>query len=175
MMVQTLLGDPTPPLLGLMVPCQRFENWRAGQGAERGVRLKTLLLPTVPWSPSRVSGQPRPLTGQAYDKVSMAWIWVGGSILGFFAVTVTLNCLDVAPVQTHSPEGRCLPLLGESRTCAVAEDSPSPLLDRPCLRPTPLVCTAVALTVPGAALALPPGVLHQEGAVLTGETEAWVR
>lgn len=108
----------------------------------------------------------------------MPWIWNGGSTQGFFAVTVILNGLDVAPVLssgTRSPEGRSLPLLGESPTCAVAEDSPSPLLDRPCLRPTPPVCTAVALTVPGAALALPPGVLHQEGSVLREETEAWAR
>lgn len=108
----------------------------------------------------------------------MAWTWVGGSTLGFFAVTVTLNRLDVAPVlssSTHSPEGRSLPLLGESSTCAVAEDSPSPLLDRLCLRPAHPVCTAVASTVPSAALCFPPGVPHQEGPVLREETEAWAR
>ncbi|EGW01040.1 Histone deacetylase 10 [Cricetulus griseus] len=114
MMVQTLLGDPTPPLLGLMVPCQRFEDWR----------------------------------------------------------------VDVAPVlspSTHLPEGRSLSLLAESTTCEVAEAAPSPLLDGLCLRPIPPVCTAVALTVPGAALALPPGVLYQEGSALREETEAWAR
>lgn len=108
----------------------------------------------------------------------MAWTWVGGSTLSFFAVTVTLNRLDVAPVlssSTHSPEERSLRLLGESPTCAVAEDSLSPLLDQLCLRPAPPICTAVASTVPGAALCLPPGVLHQEGSVLREETEAWAR
>lgn len=179
MMVQTLLGDPTPPLLGLMVPCQRFEDWRPGGGGlreESGLQL--YFFPIVPWSPSRVSGQPRPLTGQASSKVSTAWTRVGGSTLGFFAMIVTLNHLDVAPVlspSTQSPEGTSLPLLGESPTCAVAEDSLSHLLDRLCLHPPSPVCTAVALTVPGAALALPPGVLHQEGSVLREETEAWAR
>lgn len=123
-------------------------------------------------------GQPRPLTGQASNKVSMAWTWVGDSTLGFPAVTVTLNCLDVAPVlssSTHSPEGSSLPVLADSSTCTVAEDSLSPCLDRPCHRPTPPICTAVALAVSGAALDLPPGVLHQEGSALREETEAWAR
>lgn len=108
----------------------------------------------------------------------MAWTSAGGFTLGFFAVTVTLIHLDVAPVlspSTHAPEGRSLPLLAESHTCVVVEDAPSPLLDRLCLRPTPPVCTAVALTMPSAALALPPGVLHQEGSVLREETIAWAR
>lgn len=137
-----------------------------------------LLLPIVPWSPSRVSRQPRPLTGQASNKVSMTWTWAGGSSLGFFVVTVTVTSLDVAPVlspSTHLPEGRSLSLLAESTTCEVAEAAPSPLLDGLCLRPIPPVCTAVALTVPGAALALPPGVLYQEGSALREETEAWAR
>lgn len=151
-----------------------------GEGAlrqESGL-LTTLLLPIVPWSPSRVCRLPRPLTGQASDKVSMTWIWDGGSTLDSFAVTVTLNRLDAAAVlspSNHLPEGRSLPLLAESSTREVAEDAPSPLLDGLCLRPRPPVCTAVALTVPGAALALPPGVLHQEGSALKEETEAWAR
>ncbi|XP_029420205.1 polyamine deacetylase HDAC10 isoform X13 [Nannospalax galili] len=47
--------------------------------------------------------------------------------------------------------------------------------DRLALCPTPPVHTAVALTVPAATLALPPGVLHQEGSPLREETKAWVR
>ncbi|XP_034373221.1 polyamine deacetylase HDAC10 isoform X2 [Arvicanthis niloticus] len=129
MMVQTLLGDPTPPLLGLMVPCQSaLESIQSVRTAQ-----------TPHW------------------------------------ISLRQNVAPVLSSSTHSPEGRSLPLLGESRTCAIAEDSLSPLLDRPCLRPNPPVCTAVALTVPGAALALPPGVLHQEGSVLREETKAWAR
>lgn len=66
-------------------------------------------------------------------------------------------------------------MLADSPTCTVAEDSLSPRLDRPCHRPTPPICTAVALAVSGAALDLPPGVLHQEGSALREETEAWAR
>ncbi|XP_038935552.1 polyamine deacetylase HDAC10 isoform X2 [Rattus norvegicus] len=85
---------------------------------------------------------------------------------------------NVAPVlssSTHSPEGSSLPVLADSSTCTVAEDSLSPCLDRPCHRPTPPICIAVALAVSGAALDLPPGVLHQEGSALREETEAWAR
>ncbi|NP_001403080.1 polyamine deacetylase HDAC10 isoform 4 [Mus musculus] len=125
MMVQTLLGDPTPPLLGLMVPCQSaLESIQSVQTAQ-----------TPYWT----------------------------------------SLQQILSSSTHSPEERSLRLLGESPTCAVAEDSLSPLLDQLCLRPAPPICTAVASTVPGAALCLPPGVLHQEGSVLREETEAWAR
>ncbi|XP_051016142.1 polyamine deacetylase HDAC10 [Acomys russatus] len=129
MMVQTLLGDPTPPLPGLMVPCQ------SALESIQSVR-----------------------TAQAPHWTSLQQ-----------------NVAPVLSPSTHAPEGRSLPLLAESHTCTVAEDALSPLLDRLCLRPTPPVCTAVALTVPGAALALPAGVLHQEGSVLREETVAWAR
>ncbi|XP_029325688.1 polyamine deacetylase HDAC10 isoform X3 [Mus caroli] len=129
MMVQTLLGDPTPPLLGLMVPCQSaLESIQSVQ------------------------------TAQAPHWTSLQQ-----------------NVAPVLSSNTHSPEERSLPLLGESPTGTVAEDSLSPLLDRLCLHPAPPICTAVASTVPGAALCLPPGVLHQEGSVLREETEAWAR
>ncbi|XP_059103620.1 polyamine deacetylase HDAC10 [Peromyscus eremicus] len=129
MMVQTLLGDPTPPLLGLMVPCQSaLESIQSVQTAQ---------------APHWTSLQP--------------------------------NVAPVLSPSTHLPEGRSLPLLAESSTREVAEDALSPLLDGLCLRPRPPVCTAVALTGPGAALALPPGVLHQEGSALKEETEAWAR
>uniref|UniRef100_A0A8C2N3D0 Histone deacetylase 10 n=1 Tax=Cricetulus griseus TaxID=10029 RepID=A0A8C2N3D0_CRIGR len=129
MMVQTLLGDPTPPLLGLMVPCQSaLESIQSVQ------------------------------TAQAPHWTSLQQ-----------------NVAPVLSPSTHLPEGRSLSLLAESTTCEVAEAAPSPLLDGLCLRPIPPVCTAVALTVPGAALALPPGVLYQEGSALREETEAWAR
>ncbi|XP_031208375.1 polyamine deacetylase HDAC10 isoform X2 [Mastomys coucha] len=129
MMVQTLLGDPTPPLLGLMVPCQSaLESIQSVRTAQ-----------TPHWT------------------------------------SLQQNVAPVLSPSTQSPEGRSLPLLGESPTCAVAEDSLSHLLDRLCLHPPSPVCTAVASTVPGAALALPPGVLHKEGSVLREETEAWAR
>ncbi|XP_021494628.1 polyamine deacetylase HDAC10 isoform X2 [Meriones unguiculatus] len=129
MMVQTLLGDPAPPLLGPMVPCQSaLESIQSVQRAQAR-HWKSLQHSVAP-------GLSR---------------------------------------STHSPEGRSLPLPAESSTCAVAEEALSPLLHRLCLRPAPPVCTAVALTVPGAALALPPGVLHQEESALREETEAWVR
>lgn len=129
MMVQTLLGDPTPPLLGLMVPCQSaLESIQSVQ------------------------------TAQAPHWTSLQQ--------------------NVAPVlgpSTHFPEGRSLPLLAESPTCEAAEGALSPLQDELCLRPTPPICTAVALAVPGAAMALPPGVLLQEESALREETEAWAR
>ncbi|OBS73050.1 hypothetical protein A6R68_12343 [Neotoma lepida] len=129
MMVQTLLGDPTPPLLGLMVPCQSaLESIQSVQ------------------------------TAQAPHWTSLQQ-----------------NVTPVMSPSTHFPEGRSLPLLAESSMCQVAEDALSPLPDGLCLRPIPPICTAVALTVPGAALALPPGVLHQEGSALKEETEAWAR
>lgn len=62
-----------------------------------------------------------------------------------------------------------------SPVCEPAAATPSPLLDelQPC--PPPPIRTAVALTVPDAALFLPPGVLHQVGSVPREETEAWAR
>ncbi|XP_036063413.1 polyamine deacetylase HDAC10 [Onychomys torridus] len=129
MMVQTLLGDPTPPLLGLMVPCQSaLESIQSVQ-------------------------------------IAQAPHWT----------SLQQNVAPVLSPGTHFPEGGSLPLLAESSTCEVAEDALSPLLGGLCLRPIPPVCTAVALTVPGAALALPPGVLLQEGSALKEETEAWAR
>ncbi|XP_041528081.1 polyamine deacetylase HDAC10 isoform X3 [Microtus oregoni] len=128
-MVQTLLGDPTPPLLGLMVPCQSaLESIQSVQ------------------------------TAQAPHWTSLQQ--------------------NVAPIlgpSTHFPEGRSLPLLAESPTYEAAEAALSPLQGELCLRPTPPICTAVALAVPGAALALPPGVLLQEESALREETEAWAR
>ncbi|XP_075816409.1 polyamine deacetylase HDAC10 isoform X6 [Microtus pennsylvanicus] len=129
MMVQTLLGDPTPPLLGLMVPCQSaLESIQSVQ------------------------------TAQAPHWTSLQQ--------------------NVAPVlgpSTRFPEGRSLPLLAENPTYEAAEAALSPLQGELCLRPTPPICTAVALAVPGAALALPPGVLLQEESALREETEAWAR
>lgn len=51
----------------------------------------------------------------------------------------------------------------------------SSLLGQLHLHPTPPVRTAVALTVPDAALGLPPAVLHQEGSAPQEETRAWAR
>ncbi|XP_017654077.1 polyamine deacetylase HDAC10 isoform X4 [Nannospalax galili] len=137
----------------------------------------TVSVHDVPWSPSSVSGQPRPLTGQASNKVSLnlGW-WVNFGLL--FGGCHSELLLDVAPVlspSTYSSEGRSLPLLSEDPTNEVAGDRLSPFLDRLALCPTPPVHTAVALTVPAATLALPPGVLHQEGSPLREETKAWVR
>ncbi|XP_008832953.1 polyamine deacetylase HDAC10 isoform X5 [Nannospalax galili] len=129
MMVQTLLGDSTPPLLGPMMPCQ-----------------------------SALESIQRVRAAQAPHWTSLQQ--------------------DVAPVlspSTYSSEGRSLPLLSEDPTNEVAGDRLSPFLDRLALCPTPPVHTAVALTVPAATLALPPGVLHQEGSPLREETKAWVR
>ncbi|XP_005354418.1 histone deacetylase 10 [Microtus ochrogaster] len=129
MMVQTLLGDPTPPLLGHMVPCQSaLESIQSVQ------------------------------TAQAPHWTSLQQ--------------------NVAPVlgpSTRFPEGRSLPPLAESPTYEAAEAALSPLQGELCLRPTPPICTGVALAVPGAALALPPGVLLQEQSALREETEAWAR
>ncbi|XP_029420203.1 polyamine deacetylase HDAC10 isoform X8 [Nannospalax galili] len=116
MMVQTLLGDSTPPLLGPMMPCQ-----------------------------SALESIQRVRAAQAPHWTSL------------------------------QQEGRSLPLLSEDPTNEVAGDRLSPFLDRLALCPTPPVHTAVALTVPAATLALPPGVLHQEGSPLREETKAWVR
>lgn len=129
MMVQTLLGDPTPPLLGLMVPCQSaLESIQSVQTAQ-----------APHWK------------------------------------SLQQNVAPVLGPSTRFPEGRSLPLLAESPTGEAPEDALSSLQDELCLRPTPPICTAVALTVPRAALALPPGVLLQEESALREETEAWAR
>ncbi|XP_038935553.1 polyamine deacetylase HDAC10 isoform X3 [Rattus norvegicus] len=89
-------------------------------------------------------------------------------------ICAVLECPGVYPECSDSPD----PSLDKpptNSTCTVAEDSLSPCLDRPCHRPTPPICIAVALAVSGAALDLPPGVLHQEGSALREETEAWAR
>ncbi|CAO2601286.1 Polyamine deacetylase HDAC10 [Lemmus lemmus] len=131
MMVQTLLGDPTPPLLGLMMPCQSaLESIHSVQTAQASH-----------WKSLQQSQYVAPVLGPS----------------------------------TRIPEGRSLPLLAESPTYEAAEDAPSPLQDELCLRPTPPICTVVALAVPGAALVLPPGVLLQEESALREETEAWAR
>uniref|UniRef100_A0A8C0WD32 Histone deacetylase domain-containing protein n=1 Tax=Castor canadensis TaxID=51338 RepID=A0A8C0WD32_CASCN len=123
MTVQALLGDPAPPLPGLLMPCESalesIQSVRAAQAPHW-----TCLQQDVP---------------------------------------PTLN------PSTCSPEGRSLPLLpgGPTHDAAVL----SPLLDEKDWS-TPPVRTAVVLTVPGAALALPSDVLHQEESALREETEA---
>lgn len=77
-MVQTLLGDPTPPLLGLMVPCQRFEHWRADGGAERGVRLLQLyFFPQCPGVHSECPDSPDP----SLDKPSTESVCPGSGMV----------------------------------------------------------------------------------------------
>nr|XP_020036972.1 histone deacetylase 10 [Castor canadensis] len=126
MTVQALLGDPAPPLPGLLMPCESalesIQSVRAAQAPHW-----TCLQQDVP---------------------------------------PTLN------PSTCSPEGRSLPLLpgGPTHDAAVL----SPLLDEKDWS-TPPVRTAVVLTVPGAALALPSDVLHQEESALREETEALAR
>lgn len=65
MMVRALLGDPALPLSGPMEPHGRCGAERKEGGKGQGGRpgLLILLLLAVPWSPSSVCGQPRPLTG----------------------------------------------------------------------------------------------------------------
>lgn len=82
MTVQALLGDPAPPLSGPMVPHRRCEGLQAGRLGVPGQASPLLPLPAVPWSPSRVSGPPRSLTGRASSsKVGVAGLG-GGSGLG---------------------------------------------------------------------------------------------
>eukprot|EP00069_Balaena_mysticetus_P000561 bmy_14625T0 len=103
---------------------------------------------------------------------------------GSHAVAVTLNQpLGVAPVLSPSPrfpEGRPSPLLlprGPEFKAAATQDvaALSSLLDQMRLNPTPPVRTAVALTAPDAALALPSDVLCEEGSAPQEETQAWAR
>ncbi|XP_017654079.1 polyamine deacetylase HDAC10 isoform X10 [Nannospalax galili] len=69
------------------------------------------------------------------------------------------------------------PLLGPMMPCQSALESIQRVRAAQAPHWTSLqqVHTAVALTVPAATLALPPGVLHQEGSPLREETKAWVR
>nr|XP_058938040.1 polyamine deacetylase HDAC10 isoform X2 [Kogia breviceps] len=96
---------------------------------------------------------------------------------------VSLQQQGVAPVLSPSPcspEGRPSPLLlpgGPEFKAAATQDvaALSSLLDQLRLNPTPPVRTAVALTAPDAALALPSDVLCEEGSAAQEETQAWAR
>lgn len=184
MVVKALLGDPALPLSGPMEPCRRCGARRVGTAGAVTPGLTARLLPTVPWSPSRVSGLPRPLIGRASSsKVSVARAGRQGCFLGFQAVVLTLNYpLGSAPIlspSTCSPEGRASPVSpgGPKFKAAEAQASAalSSLLEQMYLNPTPPVRTAVALTALDAALVLPPGVLQQEGSAPREETRAWAR
>ncbi|XP_068827285.1 polyamine deacetylase HDAC10 isoform X2 [Capricornis sumatraensis] len=90
--------------------------------------------------------------------------------------------LGAAPVlssSTRCPEGRPSPLPpGEPEFKAVVTQAAaalSSLLDQLRLHPTPPVRVAVALTAPVTGLALPPGVLCEEGSLLQEEMQAWAR
>ncbi|XP_070646734.1 polyamine deacetylase HDAC10 isoform X8 [Bos indicus] len=90
--------------------------------------------------------------------------------------------LGAAPVLspgTPCPEGRPSPLpLGEPQFKAVVTQAAaalSSLLDQLRLHPTPPVRVAVALIAPDTGLALPPGVLCEEGSLPQEETQAWAR
>uniref|UniRef100_A0A8I3RUQ4 Histone deacetylase 10 n=2 Tax=Canis lupus familiaris TaxID=9615 RepID=A0A8I3RUQ4_CANLF len=80
---------------------------------------------------------------------------------------------------TCSADGRTSLVLPGGPTFKAAEAQASAvlssLLGQLHLHPTPPVRTAVALTVPDAALGLPPAVLHQEGSAPQEETRAWAR
>ncbi|XP_009215834.3 polyamine deacetylase HDAC10 isoform X9 [Papio anubis] len=159
MTVQTLLGDPAPPLSGLMVPCQSaLESIQSARAAQAPY-----------WKSLQLQGQ-------------------CGQVLGC-RIPPQAPCsgydselsLDVTPVptspSTHSPEGRPPPLLPGGPMCKAAVPAPAPssLLDQPCLCPAPSVRTTVALTAPDITLVLPPDVIQQEGSALREETEAWAR
>ncbi|KAF3815146.1 hypothetical protein GH733_017422, partial [Mirounga leonina] len=184
MVVKALLGDPAPPLSGSMVPRHRYGagGWE-GLGVP-GQALRLLFLPTVLWSPSRVSGQPRPLTGLAFSsKVSVAHAGRQGTSPGSRAVALTLNH-SLGPAHllnpsTCSPEGRRPSVSpgGPGFKAAEAQGSavPRSLLDQLHLYPTPPARTAAALTAQDAALVLPPDVLRPEGSAPQEETRAWAR
>ncbi|XP_045219310.2 polyamine deacetylase HDAC10 isoform X3 [Macaca fascicularis] len=159
MTVQALLGDPAPPLSGLMVPCQSaLESIQSARAAQAPY-----------WKSLQLQGQ-------------------CGQVLGC-RIPPQAPCsgydselsLDVTPVptspSTHSPEGRPPPLLPGGPTCKAAAPAPAPssLLDQLCLCPAPSVRTTVALTAPDITLVLPPDVIQQEGSALREETEAWAR
>ncbi|XP_007453951.1 PREDICTED: histone deacetylase 10 [Lipotes vexillifer] len=87
---------------------------------------------------------------------------------------MSLQQQGVAPVPSPSPcspEGR--PEFKAAATQDVA--ALSSLLDQLRLNPTPPVRTAVALTAPDAALALPSDVLCEQGSAPQEETQAWAR
>ncbi|XP_068417961.1 polyamine deacetylase HDAC10 isoform X4 [Eschrichtius robustus] len=96
---------------------------------------------------------------------------------------MSLQQQGVAPVLSpspRSPEGRPSPLLlpgGPEFKAAATQDvaALSSLLDQLRLNPTPPVRTAVALTAPDAALALPSDVLCEERSAPQEETQAWAR
>uniref|UniRef100_A0A4W2FD98 Histone deacetylase 10 n=1 Tax=Bos indicus x Bos taurus TaxID=30522 RepID=A0A4W2FD98_BOBOX len=95
---------------------------------------------------------------------------------------VSLQQQGAAPVLspgTPCPEGRPSPLpLGEPQFKAVVTQAAaalSSLLDQLRLHPTPPVRVAVALIAPDTGLALPPGVLCEEGSLPQEETQAWAR
>ncbi|XP_036721042.1 polyamine deacetylase HDAC10 isoform X10 [Balaenoptera musculus] len=159
MMVQALLGDPAPPLSGPMVP--------------HASALESIESVRVAQAPHWMSLQQQGQRGLGRDGAS-----------GSHAVAVTLNHpLGVAPVLSpspRSPEGRPSPLLlpgGPEFKAAATQDvaALSSLLDQLRLNPTPPVRTAVALTAPDAALALPSDVLCEEGSAPQEETQAWAR
>lgn len=95
---------------------------------------------------------------------------------------VSLQQQGAAPVLssgTCCPEGRPSPLPpGEPEFKAVVTQAAaalSLLLDQLRLHPTPPVRVAVALTAPVTGLALPPGVLCEEGSLPQEEMQAWAR
>ncbi|XFF78432.1 hypothetical protein AB1E18_004651 [Capra hircus] len=95
---------------------------------------------------------------------------------------VSLQQQGAAPVLssgTCCPEGRPSPLPpGEPEFKAVVTQAAaalSSLLDQLRLHPTPPVRVAVALTAPVTGLALPPGVLCEEGSLPQEEMQAWAR
>ncbi|XP_054098785.1 polyamine deacetylase HDAC10 isoform X2 [Callithrix jacchus] len=157
MTVQTLLGDPAPPLSGPMVPCQSalesIQSVRATQAPY--------------WKSLQLQGH-------------LAGCWATGPHLRLLCSGCDFELsLDVTPVptspSTHSPEGRPPPLLSGGPVCKTAASVLSSQLDQLCLHPAPPVCPAVALTAPDITLVLPPDVTQQEGAALNEETEAWAR
>lgn len=92
---------------------------------------------------------------------------------------VPLGAAPVLSSGTRCPEGRPSPLPpGEPEFKAVVTQAAaalSLLLDQLRLHPTPPVRVAVALTAPVTGLALPPGVLCEEGSLPQEEMQAWAR
>ncbi|XP_070646733.1 polyamine deacetylase HDAC10 isoform X7 [Bos indicus] len=93
--------------------------------------------------------------------------------------SLALGAAPVLSPGTPCPEGRPSPLpLGEPQFKAVVTQAAaalSSLLDQLRLHPTPPVRVAVALIAPDTGLALPPGVLCEEGSLPQEETQAWAR
>lgn len=181
MTVQTLLGDPAPPLSGPMVPHRRCEGLEGG-GKAGGAR-PGLTTPVSPCSALesiqsvRAAQAPHWTSLQQQGRCGLGR--VVGLCPGLSRMAVTLNDpLDSAPVlspSTRSPEERPSPLLSEgpeSKTAAAQAmaAAPSALLDG-----LPTVRTAVALTSLDTAPVLPPDIPHQEGSALEEETQSWVR